>query len=134
MLSVSTVLTFAKWNTVTDEVRLDNLKLFKKFHIVGSLTTAQGCHMSYDLWLDVSIIPLRFNSLTGTITTSGNCAGVQSINVTSLRGTIEENTKETSDFKIDDQIFSNSLDQAHFEKVLQKQINLQKNQVWDAQP
>lgn len=129
-LSFTVILTFADSQIRIFKFKNESFKPLKKFHIVGSYTTPQGCHYSYDLILDVGLVPPRFNSLTGTITSTGNCTGTQTINITSLRGVVDPQTYETSNFKIDETIFQNTAEQERFEKVLENQINNERDQIW----
>lgn len=125
-----TVQIFAKIPKTSLIITQEQIKPFKKYHLVGTFTTPQGCTYSYDLYLDVSLIPPRFNSLTGTMTTSGNCTGTQTINITSLRGLVKNDTKETSYFGINESVFQDQILQDQFEKVLQEHINNEKDLIW----
>lgn len=136
LLSVLLVLSLAVSNLSlsTPHTPLSNRALpvgFKKIHLQGSATLSGGCTITYNLVLDVTIIPTRFNSLTGTVSFSGTCTGTQNLNISQLRGTVNEKTRETTGFQIVDNIFNNPTRQKEFELLLQKEINKNRDQIFD---
>ncbi|MDB5200859.1 MAG: hypothetical protein JWQ27_268 [Ferruginibacter sp.] len=101
---------------------------FKKYHVTGSVTLSGGCHVSYDLWVDVSIIPPRYNGISGTITMSGNCSGTQTINA---RASVDQ-TKDsyvTSGLVIDERVFDER-EQAELAAAIQAQLNTESDAIF----
>lgn len=106
------------------ENRIERIKQFKRFHLVGSVTLSGGCVATYDLWVDVSIVPPRYNGISGTITMSGNCSGTQTINArANVNESMTSDTYETTEFHIVENVLS-STDQKLLEDDIQIQLNL----------
>ncbi len=93
------------------------LKLRK--HLEGSFTMSGGCHISYSIDVDYSLVPPRINSFHGSVTMSGNCSGEQTFRGsanTDAQGTI---TSVSTDLK------GEELQSAEFNNALAKSLNEQ---------
>ena len=128
LLICTTTYSFEK--TLIPNFEFSQTKPLKKFNLQGSVTLSGGCTVSYDLVLDISIIPLGFNSLSGTLSMSGNCTGVQTLNITTLRGRVNQETKMTSFFIIEEDLFNDKGLQLDFEKYLIVQINENREEIF----
>ena len=75
-------------------------RLLKIRHFTGSITLSGGCHVSYSIDIDYSILPPGVNSIHGTLTLSGNCSGTQSFRasaVTNKKGEILSTDNNSDD-------------------------------------
>lgn len=52
-------------------------ELLKVRTFKGSITLSGGCHISYSITIDYSLLPPAINSVHGSLTFSGSCTGTQ---------------------------------------------------------
>ena len=92
---------------------------FKKVRVTGTITLSGGCVISYDLWVDVTVIPPSINSITGTMVFSGTCTGTQTINA---KATVNK-LKETTDFSVTTPKVNPVLASDEFKAAIIKKLN-----------
>lgn len=88
-----------------------------RYHAVGTIHLSGGCTVSYDAWIDYTLIPPGINSIHGSVTLSGSCSGSQTFRSTA--DVAEDKTITNVVVEFSDSI----LNSEEFAKALEVELN-----------